>query len=480
MTISRRDFLIASGTVMAASAAASPVRAATGRDPDVLVIGAGLSGLGTALALEEAGLRVRVLEGRDRVGGRLYTLDGVQGHPEAGGNSVAAAYGRVIAAGKRFGVELDDIGLRAFGGAPPGLYIDGAVVAPDAWAGHPRNPFSGELKGLQPGAWASALLARNVPFKDLGAWWDPANAKYDISVYDFLASLGASDAAIQLGFDANISYGTTAHDVSLLMLASVEQWQLVNRNANARVVGAFRGGNQRLPEAMARHLRGDLLYGRRVGAITTRADGAEVLCSDGSRHRAKAVVCSMPFATLRHVAIDPLPPAAQNTAIRTIGYVPITQVHIVPKSKFWESDGQSPSMWTDGVAGTVYAQRFGPDPKEVMSLTCWARGLNAQYLDLLGPEAAGRAVVAELERLRPAAKGALEVATVRSWGTDPFSAGVWSYYRPGQVGAFAAELAKPHGRLFFCGEHTALGSRGMEAALESAERAAVEVQVALG
>ena len=76
--------------------------------------------------------------------------------------------------------------------------------------------------------------------------------------------------------------------------------------------------------------------------------------------------------------------------------------------------------------------------------------------------------------------GLLMVAKVRSWATDPFAAGVWSYYRPGQVTAFATELAKPHQRLFFCGEHTALGSRGMEAALESAERAAVEVQLALG
>ena len=481
MTISRRDFVIASTTLLAAAGVSRRAHAGRAGEPDVIVIGAGLSGLGTALALEEAGLRVLVLEGRERVGGRLYTLDDVPGHPEAGGNSVASAYGRVIAAGKKYGVELENIFARAFGHGPQELFIDGSHVPLADWPRHPRNPFPDALKSLPPWGFADAVFKRFMPFKDLGRWFDPEFAQFDIPVYECLASNGASDAAIQLAYDTNISYGTTAHDVSLLMQAAVAQWQLVNRGAGGPpFIGAFKGGNQRLPEAMARHLKGDLRKGQRVVAIESRPDGAQVACEDGSRHRAKAVVCSMPLATLRHVAIDPLPPPVQNAAIRTISYVPITQVHVVPKKKFWESDGLNPTMWTDGIAGTVYAQRFGPNPDEVMSLTAWARGLNAQYLDLLGPEAAGRAVVAELERLRPAAKGALTVAKVRSWATDPFAAGVWATFGPGQVTKFANELAKPHERLFFCGEHTALGSRGMEGALESAERAAVEVQLALG
>lgn len=485
MTISRRDFMISSSAILAAAGASRVVYAAGAGEPDVIVIGAGLSGLGTALALEEAGLRVLVLEGRERVGGRLYTLDDVPGHPEAGGNSVASAYGRVIAAGQKYGVELTNIFARAFGSgqqarSPQALFIAGKHVSLEDWPRHPRNHFPDAMKALPPWGFAEALFQRHMPFTDLGRWFDPEFAKHDISVYEFLASNGASDAAIQLAYDTNISYGTTAHDVSLLMHAAVAQWQIVNRGAGGPpFIGAFKGGNQRLPEAMARHLKGDLRKGQRVVAIGTRPDSAQVTCEDGTRHRAKAVVCSMPLSTLRHVAIDPLPPPVQNAAIRTISYVPITQVHVVPKKKFWESDGLNPTMWTDGITGTVYAQRFGPNPDEVMSLTAWARGLNAQYLDLLGPEAAGRAVLAELERLRPASKGALTVAKVRSWATDPFAAGVWATFGPGQVTKFANELAKPHERLFFCGEHTALGSRGMEGALESAERAAVEVQLAL-
>lgn len=490
MTTSSGDVSSRSTSLAAAAGVSATARTAAAGNTDVIVIGAGLSGLGTALALEEAGLRVLMLEGRERLGGRLYTLDDVPGSPETGGTSVSAGYGRVIAAGQRYGVELLDIAQRAFGHGMPELFLDGAHVPLDDWPNHPRNPFAQAEKVLPPWAWAEEQLRRHLPFRDLGHWYAPELSKFDISVYEFLRARGATDAAIRLAFDTNISYGTTSHDMSLLMQVAVVQWLLRNVAATrgASLPGQplrgqlcrFKGGNQRLPDAMAQRLAGDLLRSRRVVAITLRDDGAEVQCEDGVRYRAKAVVSSMPFATLRHVGIDPLPPAVQNTAIRTLGYVPMTQVHVVPSTKFWEQDGLNPSMWTDSLAGTVYAQRFGPDPDEVMSITAWARGLNARYLDRLGAAGAAAAVVADLERLRPAAKGKLTIAKVQSWDMDPFAGGVWSTFEPGQATAFVPDMSKPHGRLFFCGEHTALASRGMEGALESAERVADEVQLALG
>ena len=57
-------------------------------DPDVIIMGAGLVGLNASLQLEAFGLRVRVLEASNRIGGRLRTLDKVAGHPEAGGNQI--------------------------------------------------------------------------------------------------------------------------------------------------------------------------------------------------------------------------------------------------------------------------------------------------------------------------------------------------------------------------------------------------------
>jgi len=523
MSITRRDFVVSSAAAAAVAAAlpSSRAHAATGSgDPDVIVIGAGLSGLETALTLEENGLKVLVLEGRKRIGGRVFTLFDVPGHPEVGGNTIANAYGRCIAAGAKYGVEIVNLAPRLFANrAGQELYLGGQHIPLKDWPAHPRNPFAADQKKLPPWGWADTMFKQHMPFKDLENWYDPKYAQYDVSVHDFLVSKGATDAMIHLAFDSNIAYGTTSHDVSLLQQAFADHWQNVNRGAIMGfsrtgasevsaapsvasppagapptggaaakpadpmaniLVGAYKGGNQNLPIAMAKRIKGDLLQGKRVVAIESSDAGAKVTCSDGTVYKAKAVVCSMPFSTLRHVALDPLPESTQFKAIQTLGYIPITQFHLVAKKPFWESDGLSPSMWTDGLLGMVLANRTGKTDTEVASLAVWCRGLAAQFIDRFGLQEGGRMIVAELERLRPAAKGLLTVGGAHSWAADPFSAGDWAIFQPGQVTELRQSIAKPHKRLFFCGEHTSVGSRGMEGAFESAERASLEVLGALG
>ncbi len=153
----------------------------------------------------------------------------------------------------------------------------------------------------------------------------------------------------------------------------------------------------------------------------------------------------------------------------------MTQVYLAPKSRFWEQDGYAPSLFTDTQAGMLAAARNRERPTEVTSLAAWIIGDQAAALDRLSPADAGRAVIAAIEKIRPAAKGQLEVLGMHSWGADPYAGGAWAYFRPGDVTRYAAVLGNAQGRLQFCGEHLALQSRGMEGAMESAEEAVAAI-----
>ncbi len=93
--MTRREFGLGLGTVaLSAASVAAPARSP--RPYDVIVIGAGMSGLNAAWLLEQQGARVLVLEARRRVGGRVLTFFDLPGVPEMGFNSMGKGYGRAL------------------------------------------------------------------------------------------------------------------------------------------------------------------------------------------------------------------------------------------------------------------------------------------------------------------------------------------------------------------------------------------------
>lgn len=485
MKLTRRDWTLgAAATVGVAAAnassltrtvAATPPGRSRSRDAmlDVVVLGAGVSGLNTAWLLEQEGLSVAVLEGRQRVGGRVHTLFEQPGYPEMGFGAMFHGYGRGLATAKRVGVEMVDIRNRMGNGEEPVLVIGGRVIGRAEWATSPDNPFPAAHKAVMPWELFPRLMARNNPLKDWTRWMEPDSATLDVSVHEFLRAQGLSDAAIKLAFDTSPYYGTNSYDVSALMYEANEGWGKVVMSEP----GAFavKGGNERLPQAMARQLKGDVLLGREVIGIDVGADAVTVSCANGSTFRARRAVCTLPFSTLRNVRIHPALEGAQAQAVMTLPYQPLALAFLTVKSPFWEEERRAPSMWTDGRLGVVSAQRFGATPEEVTGLLVWARGNLAHYWDRLGKEAALQMVVREIETIRPAARGKIAGAALHSWTAERFNGGDFSYFAPGQLTSIVGKMADPHGRLHFAGEHTARANRGLESALESSERVAIEV-----
>ena len=297
MSVDRRGFTkgLGLGGLLAASPAFArkAAKPAPAKGLDVIVLGAGIAGLNTAWLLEQQGLKVAVLEARQRVGGRIMTLMDQPGYPEMGFNSMAQGYGRGIDAAQRVGVELVEVGARYRIGPPPALYINGKPLTREEWAKHPANPFPDAMKTMLPAEVVNVLIARNTPLKDWTQWTDAANAPLDVSLYQFLKAQGLSDQANRLANDVSPNYGTNAHDVSALMMEFNDGFVKAQATAGPQSL-AVKGGNILLPQAMAKQIKGDVLLGKEVVAIDTTATGATVTCADGSSFSAGRVICSLP------------------------------------------------------------------------------------------------------------------------------------------------------------------------------------------
>ncbi|MGB6231213.1 MAG: NAD(P)/FAD-dependent oxidoreductase [Litorimonas sp.] len=445
----------------------------------VIVIGAGLSGLHAALILQDEGLDVTVVEGRDRVGGRIYTLDDVPGHPEAGGNGIGAGYARVLDRARTLGVPLIPVRERTEGTQRDSLIgLNDRIIRQSDWATSPVNPFPDGQKGMMPWGFQWPHLMQANPLPDTQSWLEPDYAKWDISIHEFMKQQGFSDAAINLACGTGMLYGTSPFDFSTLAMFHTLVWGNLQRQIGTEAF-AVKGGNQRLPEAMATALKMPPRLSSPVRAVSQTDDTVTVHLVDGQTLTADHIIVTIPFSAMKHIAFDPILPAEKNHIIHEMGYTKAFQTHFVPTRPFWEEDGLPADIWTDGPAGRFAALRYGEADAPTTFLS-FVNGAQGERLERMGPDRAVQTILDYLARIRPATKGALRPVKTYSWQADPFAGGLYSSWKPGHVTRFAPTIHEGVGRVHIAGEHTAQLNRGMEGAMESGERAAFDVLDRLG
>jgi monoamine oxidase len=233
----------------------------------VVVCGAGYAGLAAATELADRGVKVIVLEERDRVGGRVWSDRAPGGAViERGAEFILEGYEVMRALAARFGLEVADTGMSYYVREPRGVEVDTAELqAAGQAAARATSPGSSVADvvaslGL-PAAVAEAVLAR----------------------VEISAALGAD----------RLAAGVREHAAAVTPLPTPRR----------------AGGNPRLAEAMAARL-GERV---RLGTPVRGLDGARVL-TDGGALDADRVVLALPLPALRSLPLPDWKRAALDRA----------------------------------------------------------------------------------------------------------------------------------------------------------------------
>ena len=423
------------------------------------------------MTMQAVGMKTVTLEGSDRIGGRLYTLDDVSGRPEAGGEQVGQTYARIRYAAEQTGIRITDgaSGERE----PRALAVGDTILAPSVWKDSALNPFPDTFRSAAPDSALFAAAARSNPFSRLDDWSTEAGRRADFSAAEFLRNEGFNDQSLRL-----INVALNGNDLETYSMINL--WRSLTLFAKDRELGAsgsIEGGAQRLPEAMAAKL-GAVHTGSTVRAIEQDAHGV-VVRTDAEIWRADYCILALPFPAVEKIALDPAPTGMQAAAIAGLPYTQILQLHLEPEMQFWEQDGIPLSMWSDGPLERIFVKRN--EKGGVTSLTAWINGDAAR--DLARDDDASLEMLArsEFKRLRPASEGRVRLLKAVRWTNGAsYAGGAYMHWAPGQVQSWAEEMAAPLGRIFFAGEHLSYLHTGMEGAMEAGERAALAILEASG
>jgi monoamine oxidase len=462
--LNRRDVLKIGaallGTGMASQSSASK--------KTVIVIGAGIAGLSCAYELTKRGHDVTVLEASGRAGGHVRTLH----DPFADGLYADIGAEHFYYPGyTQYWRYVHEFGLTPI----PYPRRDNMVrflrgqrfTEQDL---HTRSVLqklgfnAGEIDFLVERPWSELpllYLQQSVDeFRDETNPFLPNLDHLDtITLSELLQRTGASAAAVEF-------FGGSGSALQWIWAAAIKK--LRGTDLESKNLLRLQGGNQLMTDAFAARLGERVHLGSPVSAIEHGPSGATVTYREfGQEHKRDAdyLVSCISLVMLRQMRVTPAWPEAKAFVINEMPYYTRTRIVFQSRTRFWKTDGISPN-W------------LPPDPR-LNELWSMAEEVSTPRGILLGGAQAGvraSAALATFAKFYPGKSADIEQAKAYDWSREPW-AGMCERipYKVGDLARFWPEATRPCGRIHFAGAYAAQMNWGQEAALESANRAADEI-----